>query len=68
MKMIEPTTNILQMLKEHPETAKVLASYNLGCVGCQGSHHESVERGANAHGLDVAPLLRDLNSAIAIHD
>lgn len=64
MKTIVAETSIQQMLKDHPHTAQILTKYNLGCVGCQGIAHETVARGATAHGLDVKELLRDLNAAI----
>ncbi len=51
-----------QALKVSPEVAKVLASYNLGCLGCMGAANETLEQGAQAHGLDVNDLLRDLNA------
>ncbi len=51
-----------QILQMSPEVAKVLGSYNLGCVGCMGAMNESIEGGATAHGLDVNDLLRDLNA------
>ncbi len=51
-----------QVLQMSPEVAKVLGSYNLGCVGCMGAMNESIEGGAIAHGLDVNKLLRDLNA------
>jgi hybrid cluster-associated redox disulfide protein len=51
-----------QILQMSPEVAKVLGSYNLGCVGCMGAMNESIEGGAVAHGLDVNDLLRDLNA------
>lgn len=50
-----------QALHTHPEVAQVLRKYNLGCIGCMGAQNESLEQGANAHGLDVNELLKDLN-------
>lgn len=51
-----------QILQSHPDAAKVLARYNMGCVGCMGAMNERLEQGAQAHGLDVDDLLRDLNA------
>jgi len=50
------------VMRKSPEVAKVLASFNLGCVGCMGAQHESLEQGAIAHGLDVEELLTALNA------
>ena len=51
-----------QAMQLSPKVAKVLASHNLGCVGCMGAMNETLEQGATAHGLDVNDLLRDLNA------
>jgi hybrid cluster-associated redox disulfide protein len=51
-----------QALRSHPEVVKVLAKYNLGCIGCMGAQNESLEQGCTAHGLDVEEILKDLNA------
>ena len=53
-----------EIMRNHPESIKVLQKYNLGCIGCMGAQNESLEQGARAHGLDVDALLKDLNSAV----
>jgi len=53
-----------EVMRTFPESVKVLQKHNLGCVGCMGAQNESLERGANAHGLDVNELLKDLNAAV----
>ena len=52
----------VEALRAHPGVVKVLATYNLGCVGCMGAQNESLEQGCRAHGLDVEDILRDLNA------
>ncbi|MDH3997340.1 MAG: DUF1858 domain-containing protein [Desulfuromonadales bacterium] len=51
-----------EVMQMSPEVAKVLGSFNLGCVGCMGAQHETLEQGAMAHGLDVNDLLVALNN------
>jgi len=51
-----------EVMRKSPEVVKVLGSFNLGCVGCMGAQHESLEQGAMAHGLDVEELLTALNA------
>lgn len=51
-----------EALRMSPLVAKVLASFNLGCVGCMGAQHETLEQGAMAHGLDVEEILTALNA------
>ncbi len=50
---------------EHPDVVKVLAKYNLGCIGCMGAQAESLEQGCSAHGLKVDEILQDLNQLFA---
>lgn len=64
MACIEGKTNIATMLQDYPQTAVVLQKYHLGCVGCHGIKHETIERGAIAHGVDLSALLHDLNAAL----
>lgn len=51
-----------EVMRKSPEVAKVLGSFNLGCVGCMGAQNETLEQGAMAHGLDVEVLLTALNA------
>ena len=53
-----------EVMRTHPEAVKVLQKYNLGCVGCMGAQNESLEQGANAHGIDAEALVKDLNAVI----
>ena len=54
-----------QALQASPEVAKVLNSFNLGCIGCMGAANETLAQGAAAHGLDVDVLLSALNDISA---
>ncbi len=54
----------LEMLKNYPETAKVLKKYNLACASCMGAQSEPIDLGAINHGLDPDELLADLNAAV----
>ena len=51
-----------EVMRKNPQVAKVLASFNLGCVGCMGAQNETLAQGAIAHGLDVEELLTALNA------
>ena len=61
-KKITRDMTFAQVMKMHRDVIKVLAGYNLGCIGCSGAQAESLEQGCTAHGLDVDDLLRDLNA------
>ena len=54
-----------EVMRTYPESVKVLQKYNLGCIGCMGAQNESLEQGANAHGIDAEALVKDLNAAVA---
>lgn len=62
--ILDKKTNVAKMLQEYPQTAAVLKKYRLGCIGCHGIKHETIERGAIAHGIDLNALLHDLNAAL----
>ena len=51
-----------QILQMDPDVAKVLAQYDLGCVGCLGATTESIAQGVRAHGLDIEEILVSLNA------
>ena len=51
-----------EVMRMSPEVLKVLARFKLGCVGCMGAQHETLEKGAMAHGLDIDELLQELNA------
>ncbi|HTY20685.1 MAG TPA: DUF1858 domain-containing protein [Geobacteraceae bacterium] len=60
--LITKDMTFAQVMKMHRDVIKVLAGYNLGCIGCMGAQAESLEQGCSAHGLDTDDLLRDLNA------
>lgn len=51
-----------QVLQLHPGAGRVLAGFNLGCVGCMGAANETLEQGAAAHGRDVGEIVKALNA------
>jgi len=52
------------VVKEHPETVPVFLKHGLHCIGCHVAAFESVAEGAQAHGIDVEPLMTELNAAV----
>lgn len=52
-----------QVISMSPNVVKVLAKYNLGCIGCMGAQAETLEQGCSAHGLDVDVVVNDLNAS-----
>ncbi|MBP7708406.1 DUF1858 domain-containing protein [Candidatus Pacearchaeota archaeon] len=53
--------NIGEILKKHPEAREKLMLLGLGCAGCHFAAFDTLENGANIHGMDVDELLEELN-------
>ncbi len=60
------TKNIIigDLLSTYPESAEVLLSHGFHCIGCTVSPYETLEQGAAVHGIQLTPLLKDLNGAL----
>ena len=66
--MIDKATKMAEILKMHPDAAKVLQSFGLYCSTCSGAKHESLQQGAINHGLDASELLSKLNALFSDQD
>ena len=53
-----------QVLKKYPQTMRVFLSHGLMCVGCAIARFENIRQGAQAHGIDVDALMKDLNQVV----
>jgi hybrid cluster-associated redox disulfide protein len=62
--MINKKMSIGEVVKKHPETVAIFEKHGLGCLGCQAALFESIEQGAEVHGIDVDLLISDLNREI----
>lgn len=56
--------NIKEVIDKYPETVRVFAKYNMGCIGCIAASFESLKDIAAVHGTDVKSFVKDLNEAI----
>ena len=61
---VTPNTLIGDMVLFHPETAELLFSIGMHCLGCPSSGVETVKDAASVHGLDADDLVRKLNHII----
>jgi len=59
---------ISDVVAKHPNTAEVFINHGMGCLGCAMAHMETIEQGANAHGMDLKKLLNDLNKMVEEQD
>lgn len=55
---------IEEVVNQYPQTVPVFLMHGLHCVGCHVSLWESIEQGALAHGIDIDPLMEDLNKVV----
>ncbi|MBN1501473.1 MAG: DUF1858 domain-containing protein [Spirochaetes bacterium] len=54
-----------ELLDKYPDKAPILGAYGLHCIGCHIAVFETIEQGAQAHGLDdaqIEEMLKKLNS------
>jgi hybrid cluster-associated redox disulfide protein len=52
-----------EVLQRFPQTMPVFGKYGMHCIGCSMSAFETIEQGAQAHGIDVKKFVDDLNAA-----
>lgn len=65
--LIRKDVKINEIIDKYPEITPILLGYGLHCVGCNFSHHDTIEIGAKVHGLtdeDVEMMIRDANALI----
>ena len=61
---VTPDTNIGDLVLFHPETAELLFSIGMHCLGCPSSGVETVSEAAEVHGIDADELVSRLNAII----
>ena len=68
MSGIKKTDVILDVVNMHPEAADILTSYGFHCVGCGVSEVETIEEGAQGHGMtneEINKVVKEINKAIS---
>jgi len=50
-----------QIIKEDPKAAVELSNRGMFCCGCHMAEQETLEEGAEAHGIDADELVEQLN-------
>lgn len=53
--------SILEALQAHSQAREVFIKHGMGCIGCMGATLESIENGAQMHGIDADAIVEDLN-------
>lgn len=52
---------IEEALEKNPKASDVFAKFGMGCIICSGALMETIEEGAQAHGIDADQLIKELN-------
>ena len=55
--------SIIEVVQKYPDTVSVFMRHGLGCIGCALARFENIRQGAEAHGIDVDALVKDLNQS-----
>jgi len=53
--------SISNILEKHPESAAVFMKHGFHCLGCMAAQFETLEQGAQAHGVDADMLIKEIN-------
>ena len=56
--------SINSILEKHPESAAVFMKHGFHCLGCVAAQFETLEQGAQAHGIDPGKLIKEINENI----
>ncbi len=59
--MITKDMLIGEILKQQPNAAEILMTFDMGCIGCPSSQMETLEQAAAVHGLNVEDIIAALN-------
>ncbi len=57
---ITADTNIGDLVLWHPETAEILFSIGMHCLGCPAAGAETIREAAEVHGLDADVLVEQI--------
>ncbi len=57
------------IIEECPRAAELLAEYGLHCISCFANQYDTLEMGAQVHGMtdeDVDDMLREINNELEL--
>ena len=61
MKITKDMT-IGEVVRQKPESVKILMDFGMGCVGCPSAQAETLEEAATVHGLNLEELMTAINA------
>ena len=62
---VTPDTLIGDLVFFHPQTADLLFSIGMHCLGCPASQGETIEEAAMVHGVNADELVNAINQKLA---
>ena len=62
--IITSDMSIGDVIGKYPNTIHIFLRHGLGCVGCAIAQFENIRQGAQAHGIAVDLLVKDLNQSV----
>ncbi len=63
--MFSKEMSIMEALQVHPKAREVFKKHGMACLSCMGAMQESIEAGADMHGIDVEVLMKELNELVS---
>ena len=64
MAKIPADTLIMECVNLNPNSAQILMSYGMHCLGCAMAHGETIGEAVSVHGKDLEELLEKLNEGV----
>jgi len=65
VKKITKSMTFTKILEVAPELVEALLERGMHCIGCPMSTEETLEQGAQAHGIDPDELVKELNKELS---
>ena len=62
---VNKKTLIGEIVRNYPESAEILFSIGMHCLGCPASQMESLEQACAVHGVDADQVAEAINKKIA---
>ncbi|MHA2026082.1 MAG: DUF1858 domain-containing protein [Candidatus Thorarchaeota archaeon] len=64
MAAVTKEMSIGEVVMKWPESAAAFLQFGLHCYGCAAARYETIEQGAQAHGIDPETLIKAINEEI----
>lgn len=64
---IKRDTKLIDLVKNYPDAASIVAGYGLHCIGCAAAQFETIEMGCGAHGMPddvIDQMLEEINECV----